>query len=77
MEKEIGRAFATGASGREYTVVLIQEYKFAPTLNDPNGFIEGMKRIELDDGSPVTLVDNVLTVVNTGETLELSDEPED
>ena len=57
MEREIDRFKAKADDGTVYTVVLIQQYIDASSMSNPNQWIEGMRRMELDDGTAVNYVD--------------------
>lgn len=63
MEREIDRFECADEEGYIFTVIEIQEYV--------SGGIPGMRRLELDDGSTVTTVDdNTFRVIPTGKLIK-------
>jgi hypothetical protein len=59
MEREIERFEAQTENGTVLTVVIFQEFVDATAMGDTaQRWIPGMKRIELDDGSPLNFIDN-------------------
>lgn len=59
MEREVARIKAKADNGKIYTVVTIQEFIEATAISDTSArWIKGMKRLELEDGSPVNYVDD-------------------
>lgn len=68
MEKEIERFEAESDDGTIYTVVIIQEYRDASSMSNPNSWVPGLKRLELLDGSAVNSLDSkTFKVVATDE----------
>ena len=66
MERVIATHRMQDDFGNVYAVDEIQEYVDAEDLNGPN-WLEGMKRLELEDGSAVNFVDeNTFEIVSTG-----------
>lgn len=57
MEREIERFRASADDGTVYTVVTIQELVEAKASGQAPHWIKGLKRLELDDGSPVNYID--------------------
>lgn len=58
MEKEINRFDAIADDGTVYTIVEIQEYVETNSIDKPSQWIEGLKRLELLDGTSVRAMGN-------------------
>ena len=57
----------TGSDGQEYTVLVLQEFIDASTLNDPDAIEPGLRQLQLSNGSPVNFVEeNKYKIVQTG-----------
>lgn len=59
MEQEIDRFEAKADDGTVYTIIEYQEFTEHRPVDSPNTeWVKGMKRLELEDGSPVNAVRN-------------------
>ena len=69
MEELIATYLTKGDDGRSYSVYEYQEYIDASSY-DGEAWVPSLKRLELDDGSPVNFIDDrTLKAVRTGVTL--------
>ena len=68
MESEIGRFEYRGENGQTHLVIEIQEYTAFRPLSGSTKWVKGLKRLELEDGSPVNFIDATrCKIVTTGE----------
>jgi hypothetical protein len=70
VERELGRFQTKTESGDVYAVVEMQEFVVRRTVNGAWIRIDGLKRLELEDGSLVNCIDpKTYQIVSTGEML--------
>jgi hypothetical protein len=68
--KEIERFQANGDDGKEYTIIIWQEFKTVRTMGNQTSVSPGLKSAKLADGRPCNrLEDNIFKVVETGNIL--------
>jgi hypothetical protein len=74
-KRQTGRFTARDHAGNVYTVYIFTEYSPAGTRDDPHAMLEGMKELQVADGSPVNRKQQgEYEIVSTGVILR-SDDP--
>jgi hypothetical protein len=69
-EVEVGRFIAKSSDCKYYTIIEYQEYTSVATPQNPNGEIEGFKRLVTSNGYHVNFVDDkTFKVVEANETV--------
>jgi len=67
-EIEVGRFSVKTDKGKKYTIIQYQEYIQAPTYDNPNAEIQGLKRLVTTTGLSVNYIDSdTYKIVETNE----------
>lgn len=67
----IERFVAVDTDGNRYQVGMMQEIIAAPSVQDPNGEVPGLKMLALADGGRVNYIDdNTIKIVQTDTTFK-------